>query len=243
MHAPGSPVVGDLAALAIARALVVVAHPDDCESWCAGTMAGLLAAGAQGSLLVCTSGDKGTDDPADTPAVVAARREAEQLAALIALGGDPARVTFARLPDGELEPTLDLRRVITRAIHAARPDVVITHDAAPPYRLHPDHRAVGRATLDAAFASARDRLMFPELAGAGLAPHVTGAAWLFATESPNLWIDIAVSLDRKIAARLAHASQGADAATLPANWRQRAAQAGEVVGLAAAEAYHRVALA
>ncbi len=235
-----SEIIRDLAALGIGRALVVVAHPDDIESWCGGTVAGLVEAGTDVAYLLCTSGDKGSNDPAQTAAQIAALREGEQIAAARELGVAAAQITFARLLDGELEPTLALRRVITGAIRAQRPDLLITHDPAPPYRLHPDHRAVGRAALDAAFASARDRLMFPDLA---LAPHIVPTAWLFATEQPDLWVDIAATLARKIAARMQHVSQGADPQALPRHWRARAAEAGAAVGLTAAEAFQRVTLA
>lgn len=57
--------------------MAVAAHPDDIESWCAGTLARAIDAGATVRLLLVTSGDKGSADPADTAALAAARREAE----------------------------------------------------------------------------------------------------------------------------------------------------------------------
>lgn len=231
----------DIASQPVERILVIVAHPDDIESWCGGVVARLTAMGKQVAYVLCTSGDKGSSDPDQTPQQVAALREAEQLEAASILG--VKSVTFLRWPDSEVEATLDLRRALVRQIRAHRPDLVITHDPAPPYRLHPDHRAVGRAALDALFPCARDPLTFAEqITQEGLQAHLTPEAWLFASEQPDIWIDIAEALQQKIQARLAHASQHTDPAELERNWQRRAAAVGEPLGLSAAEAFKRVDL-
>lgn len=233
--------IDDLRALPIERVLVIVAHPDDIESWCAGTVCRFTDAGKQVAYALCTSGDKGTSDPNLTPQQVATMREAEQVQAAHILGVES--VTFLHWPDSEVEPTLALRRELVRQIRRHRPDLVITHDPAPPYRLHPDHRAVGRATLDALFPCARDPLTFAEqIKEEGLQAHIVPEAWLFATESPDTWIDIATTLERKIAARLAHTSQHTHAEALARNWHERAATIGKPVGLEAAEAFKQVDL-
>ncbi len=229
----------DVAATPIASILVVVAHPDDIESWCAGTVCRFTDAGKRVAYVLCTSGDKGTSDPTQTPQEVAAMREAEQMEAARILGVEA--VTFLHYPDSEVEATLAQRRELVRQIRRHRPDLVITHDPVPPYRLHPDHRAVGRATLDALFPCARDPLTFAEqIREEGLSAHTVPEAWLFATEAPDIWIDIAASLPRKIAARLAHTSQHTDPQELAHNWRRRAHDAGVAVGLEAAEAFKKV---
>ncbi len=231
----------DIPSLPFERVLVIVAHPDDIESWCGGVVGRFTALGRQVAYVLCTSGDKGTSDPTQTPHQVAARREAEQLEAAHILGVE--QVSFLRWPDSEVEPTLALRRELVRQVRVYRPGLVITHDPAPPYRLHPDHRAVGRATLDALFPCARDPLTFAEqLREEGLRAHIVPEAWLFASETPDIWIDIAATLPQKIQARLAHASQHTDPAELVRNWQRRAAAAGAPVGLSAAEAFKRVDL-
>ncbi len=231
----------DITALPIERVLVIVAHPDDIESWCGGVVAHFTALGKEVAYVLCTSGDKGSSDPTQTPQQVAARREAEQLDAAHILGVE--RVIFLRWPDSEVEPTLALRRELVRQIRTHRPDLVITHDPAPPYRQHPDHRAVGRATLDALYPCARDALTFAEqITDEGLQAHTVPEAWLFASEGPDIWIDIAATLPQKIQARLAHTSQHSDAAELARNWQHRAALVGEPQGLSAAEAFKRVDL-
>jgi LmbE family N-acetylglucosaminyl deacetylase len=229
----------DVATMPIANVLVIVAHPDDIESWCAGAVCYFTDAGKHVSYVLCTSGDKGTSDPTLTSQQVAAMREAEQQEAAHVLGVEA--VTFLRWPDSEVEPTLALRRELVRQIRRHRPDLVITHDPVPPYRLHPDHRAVGRATLDALFPCARDPLTFAEqIIEEGLSAHTVPEVWLFATESPDIWVDISSTLPRKIAARLAHSSQHTDPIALEQNWYERAHQVGLAVGLEAAEAFKRI---
>ncbi len=91
-----------------AAVMAIAAHPDDIESWCAGTLARAIDGGATARLLLVTSGDKGSADPADTAATVAARREAEAREAARRLG--LADVAFLRHPDGEVEDSRLLRR-------------------------------------------------------------------------------------------------------------------------------------
>jgi LmbE family N-acetylglucosaminyl deacetylase len=229
----------DIETMPVEKVLVIVAHPDDIESWCAGTVCRFTNAGRQVAYVLCTSGDKGTSDPAQTPQRVAARRESEQVEAARMLGVE--MVTFLRWPDSEVEPTLALRRELVRQIRRHQPDLVITHDPAPPYRLHPDHRAVGRATLDALFPCARDPLTFAEqITREGLQAHTVPQVWLFATEVPDIWVDIAMTLSHKIAARLAHVSQYTDPQELERNWYRRAREVGAAVGLQAAESFKLV---
>src|SRR5260370_11122744 len=231
----------DIETSAIQRVLVIVAHPDDIESWAAGTVCRFVDAGRRVAFVLCTSGDKGTSDPILTPPEVGPMREAEQSEAARVMGVD--EVTFLRWPDSEVEPTLALRRELVRQVRIHKPDLVITHDPAPPYRLHPDHRAVGRATLDALFPCARDPLTFAEqITEEGLQAHLVPEVWLFASEQPDLWIDIAATLPQKIQARIAHVSQHSDPAELERNWQHRAAAVGEPLGLRAAEAFKRVDL-
>ncbi len=231
----------DIEMSAARRVLLIVAHPDDIESWAAGTVCRFIDAGRQVSFVLCTSGDKGASDPLLTSLEVGPIREAEQKEAARILGVDT--VTFLRWPDSEVEPTLTLRRELVRQVRIHKPDLLITHDPAPPYRLHPDHRAVGRAALDAVFPCARDALTFAEqITEEGLQAHLVPEAWLFASDAPDVWVDISSTLPRKIAARLAHASQHTDAQALERSWYRRAAEAGQAVGLAAAEAFKRVDL-
>ena len=193
-----------------ASAMVVVAHPDDAEFMAAGTVAKWARAGATVTYVVVTKGDKGSDDPAMTPSQLAKVREAEQRAAGAILG--VKHFEFMGFEDGYLEPTLELRRDITRLIRTHRPEVVICFDPtnrifSDTYVNHPDHRASGDATIDAVFPSARDRLTFPDLLADGLEPHKVAQLWLGAPRDANHWVDIGDTLDIKRKALLAHPSQ------------------------------------
>ena len=162
--------------------MAVAAHPDDIESWCAGTLARAVDAGATVRLLLVTSGDKGTDDPGVDPGQLAARREAEAREAATRLG--ITDIAFLRCLDGEVEDTRTLRADLVAWIRRWRPAVVFTHDPEhpyPPYLSHRDHRIVGRATLDAVYPLARDPLSFPEHGRDGLGPHAVTQVWLFAS--------------------------------------------------------------
>ena len=224
------------------RCLVIAAHPDDIESWAGGSVAGLARAGWRVTCVLCTSGETGTSDPDATPANVAARREEEQRAACLVMG--TAEPVFLRLPDGELEDDRALRALLTREIRRWRPDRLLTHDPVTPwplYTCHRDHRIAGRVALDAAYPYARDPLSFPEHARQeGLHAHVTPEVWLFCTSAPDHYVDISATLAAKIAARLEHRSQTADASALATSWRERAGQTGAPAGLAAAESFKRL---
>jgi LmbE family N-acetylglucosaminyl deacetylase len=218
--------------------MAIAAHPDDIEGWCAGALARAIDAGAAARLLLVTSGDKGSDDPADTPTRVAERREAEALEAGRRLGLH--EIAFLRYLDGEVEDTRTLRGELVAWVRRWRPSVLFTHDPEhpwPPYLAHCDHRVVGRAALDAVYPLARDRLAFPEHAGARLPPHAVGAVWLFASADPDTYVDITAGFERKIAARLAHASQTGDATALRTGWRERAARIGAATDLPLAEVF------
>ena len=223
---------------AAAQVLVIASHPDDIESWCAGTLARMIDAGSRVDYLLVTSGDKGVDDPRLTTAEVAALREGEQRVAAAALG--VSTVHFLGHEDGGLEDSALLREQLVRVIRVVRPDIVFTHDPErpyPPYITHRDHRVTGRVALDAVYPAARDARTFPRHLTEGVTPHAVGEVWLFSSAAPDTWVDITTGFDRKLAARLAHESQTADADTLRVEWRQRAAMVGAVMGLPLAEAF------
>ncbi len=195
------------------RALCFSAHPDDVEFYCAGVVIMLANRGVTVDLVLATSGDKGARDTTKSRAKVARIRERETEDAARMLG--ISRVAFLRHPDAELDETLELREEFVTEIRKTRPDLVLTFDPNVPYRFHPDHRVVGRVALDAAWPSARDPLTFPK-AGP---PHETKEAWCFGGQAPDLEVDVSPVLERKIEARLAHASQTGSAAALKRRWR------------------------
>ena len=200
----------------IKRALCIVAHPDDIEFFCGGTVLKMTRRGVLIDFVLATSGDKGSRDPKLPADDVARTRELEQEAAAYVLG--VKRVTCLRHPDAELTENLDLRKEFVREIRASKPDVLLTFDPFGGYRYHPDHRIVGRVAMDAAWPCARDPLTFPEVG----APHETSEAWCFAGERPNLEVDATDVIEEKIEARLAHASQTRFPPALRKRWRETA---------------------
>lgn len=221
------------------RAMVIVAHPDDAEFTMAGTAALWAGQGCAVSYVLCTRGDRGSNDPGLLPWELARIREVEQRAAAATLGVE--QVTLLDHPDGTLEPTLALRRDLTREIRRFRPEIVLcgdptAHFYGDSYLNHPDHRAAASAALDAVFPSAETRYIFPELLAAGLEPHRVQAVYIHGSPEPNLWIDIEPVLEIKAKALAAHKSQVGDAPVI--DWlREMAREEGRAHGLAAAEAY------
>ena len=192
----------------------IFAHPDDPEFFCGGTFARWAAEGKRVIFVLATSGDKGSKDLTITSEELMAIREAEERAAAARLGVQ--EVIFLRYPDGELQPTLDLRRQLARLIRLKKPDAVVTNDPTARwygthYLNHPDHRAIGDAALDAVFPAARDHLTFPELYRVeGLAPHKVATVYLCGTHDPSAKVDVTAYLETKIAALREHKSQIAD---------------------------------
>ncbi len=222
------------------KALVVVAHPDDAEFGCAGTVARWTQAGTEVSYLICTDGAAGSADPAVSRADLARIREEEQRAAAAVLG--VSRVEFLGRPDGALRVDDALRRDVTRAIRRLRPEVVVCQNAVRHYANlggnHPDHLAAGAAAIEAVYPYARNPYAFPELLEEGLEPHEVAEAWVTGTEFPDHFVDVSSTLDRKLAALACHRSQHRRD---PAEWvRARLADNGRPHGLAYAESFRRV---
>lgn len=216
------------------RVMVIFAHPDDAEFLCSGTVARFVESGYRAQYVLATSGDKGSDDPEATPEALAATREAEQFAAADILGVE--EVTFLRHLDGELEVTIPFRREVAEVIRKGRPDIVLTFDPWQQYQIHPDHRAIGETTLNAV-AAARDRMYYPEQLTGGLTEHRVHNVYFFSTDQPNYYVDITATIEKKIAALRAHASQ-IRTEGLEERIRSRARLAGQEIGVEYAEAFH-----
>jgi LmbE family N-acetylglucosaminyl deacetylase len=211
------------------RVLVIQAHPDDIEFTASGTIAKWVNAGAQVTYCSITSGDKGSEDREMTGEKLAALRELEQQAACDILGVHELR--FLRYKDATVVADLDLRLALTRVMRQVKPDVVMTFDPGTRYMghwyiNHPDHIATGEASLAAVFPSVRDRMTFPELLAEGLEPHKVLEVYLYGTTAPDVWIDITDTIEVKLLALKAHASQvGDDVVEMVRDWARRDAGA------------------
>jgi len=192
-------------------AMAIVAHPDDIEFGCAGTLARWARAGARTSYVVITSGDVGIAQDGLTRQQAMEIREAEQRAAAEIAGA--AEVIFLREPDGMLQATIELRKKLVREIRRFRPEVVIAGDptvvwAGDRYINHPDHRAAATAALDAIFPAAGQPHLFEELAAEGLTAHKVRKVYVDVWDnSATTFVSIDETIDVKIAALRAHKSQ------------------------------------
>lgn len=219
--------------------LVIAAHPDDIEFGAAGTIARWTDEGAQVVFCMVTNGAAGSNKPeADLAELIRIRQE-EQCAAAALLGVHDVR--FLGYPDGVLQPTLEVRRDLTRIIRELKPDRVMIQDptlvlAGDFYINHPDHRAAGEAALYAVFPSAGTRPIFPELLAEGYEPHDVSELWLQFSEKAETVVDITPQIERKIAALLCHKSQvGPEVADMIRGWDR---EAGKAHGYTYAESYH-----
>lgn len=189
------------------------AHPDDQEFTVAGTLAKWARQGCKVISVILTSGEAGSNDPAHDAAykpTLAQIREQEQRAANALLG--ISETIFLRYPDGELEPTIALRKEVTKLIRRHRPDTVVTGDPQAVfygngYINHPDHRAAAQVATYAVFPSAGSRLLFADLLAEGYEPHKVKRLYLHGPEKPDTWVDITETIDLKITALKKHASQ------------------------------------
>jgi LmbE family N-acetylglucosaminyl deacetylase len=216
-------------------AMVIVAHPDDAEFTVGGTVAKWAKAGCRVTYVVCTDGNAGSLDPDINSESLAELRRAEQRAACATLG--VSEVVFLGYDDGQLEPTLDFRRELVRVIRQYKPEVVVCWDPTrlftdDDYINHPDHRAAAQAALDAAAPASGMPLLWPEVG----AMHRVRQVYVYGNDQPNLWVDVAETLDQKIAALKQHVSQMGDwdPSEMIEEW---SAEAGQGKGLAHAETY------
>ncbi|MET8754475.1 PIG-L deacetylase family protein [Streptomyces sp. NPDC004667] len=191
------------------RALAVVAHPDDLEYGCAAAIADWTDGGREVVYVLATRGEAGIDTVA--PDECAPLREAEQRASAAVVG--VSTVEFLGHRDGVVEYGLGLRRDIAAAIRRHRPELVITLNHRDTWGgpggggswNTPDHRAVGRATLDAA-GDAGNRWIFPELISErGLEPW-DGVRWVAVagTATPTHAADATPGLERSVRSLMEH---------------------------------------
>ena len=207
------------------RILVVLAHPDDPEFFCGGTIARWSAAGHEVSYCLLTCGEKGTKDRNLESGQLCCMRQEEQRRAAAILG--VKQVKFLNYQDGYLVADLGLRRDITRVIRQVRPDILVTCDPTTLFYNnqsinHPDHRAAGQAVLDSVFPAARDHLYFIELwKDENLEPHIVREVWVCGTLEPSIILDVSEYWETKIRSLYEHTSQIGNPEKLAERMRNR----------------------
>lgn len=183
--------------------LIVQAHPDDADFACGGTAARLAEAGANVIYVVATNGEAGTNDASMTKERLTEIRRAEQREANAALGVNGT--IFLGHEDGRLRRVPDLDEQIIALLRKHRPALVFTFDPGwPEHNMHPDHRAVGIATIRAAQFS---NLALTFTGGESAEPFQCGELLLYGPRRPNLFVDVSKYSFMKLKALAAHRSQ------------------------------------
>ncbi|MBC8161612.1 MAG: PIG-L family deacetylase [Roseiflexaceae bacterium] len=230
-------------------AMVVMAHPDDAEFGCAGTVASWVRAGWRVHYVVCTDasgggGDEATECGQEARARISATRKAEQRAAADILG--VSEVVFLDQPDGLLQPTIELRKQLVRLLRRLRPTTVVCQSPERSWvpqlflpRYHPDHLAAGQATLAAIYPASQNPWDFPDLLAEGLRPHRVREVLVMGAPHHNHAVDIGDTFGLKLAALHAHASQVGMSADLDDRMRELAAERGAAFGMGLAETFNR----
>jgi len=218
------------------RILAVMAHPDDAELLCAGTLARARADGAVVGLCSLCRGDKGTGRRGQSPGDLSEIRRGEFRAAAEQLGAD---VFCGGIDDGDLANTPEHRRVLVEIYRRFGPTLVLAH---APTDYHTDHRAASALAEAASWFSASSG-------------HATGepplasppAIWWTDTVErlafePGFYVDVTEQMPLKRAMLACHRSQlvrGEDSDFEPLDelMSRQAAARGAQAGVAAAEAF------
>jgi N-acetylglucosamine malate deacetylase 1 len=175
--------------------LAIMAHPDDAELLCGGTLARAAASGYRVGILDLTSGESGSFGDRDTRA-----REASEAARVL---GVLHRQT-AGLPDGRLENSGAARALVATLIREMRPRTVVLHW---PEARHPDHAAASALARDACFLAGVKNAA--EVQGEGYRPHkvIYSLTYQEAHVKPSFVVDISEFMERKLDAVFAFGSQ------------------------------------
>jgi LmbE family N-acetylglucosaminyl deacetylase len=198
--------------------LVVTAHPDDVDFGAAGSVAAWTDKGIDVQYCIVTDGDAGGFDPAVPRSEIPRIRREEQTNAAKTVG--VTELHFLGYPDGRLQPTIELRRDISRVIRQVRPDRMLCpspdRNLTRLYASHPDHLAAGEASVCAVYPDARNPWAHPELLqDEGLEPHTVPELWIMSATEGEHFVDTTAQIDRKIAALLCHESQMPDPGRIP----------------------------
>lgn len=223
------------------RALVISAHPDDIEFSCAGTVAKWTDEGAEVTYCIATDGTAGTQDRDLMGKKLHDIRVAESEAAASAVGVN--EIVWLNHRDGYVEYNLDLRRDIARVFRRYKPHRFVVLDPTPViddhFINHPDHRAVGQASLDVSMTAGTTPGIFPELLSEGLEPwRGLRELWITGPAGGPVVVDISSTIDRKIESLVCHRSQiGEDTAAVGEWVRGWCAELGESHGYDYAESF------
>jgi len=217
--------------------LIIMAHPDDPELACGGTIAKWTEKDEVYYIIV-SSGEKGTRNKNDSLFDVVKKREEEAKKAARFLG--VKKIIFLRHPDGEIERIKTLKLEIAALIRHIKPHTIVTHD---PWRrqFHPDHRSTAWTVLDAIMI-ARDWHFYPFLLEIGLLPYRAKKLLLTPTDKPNFINDISPTFKKKIKAIKIHKSQLAQLPGWEMRIKERTKRDGELSGFEFGEGFYQMSI-
>lgn len=178
------------------RASVIMAHPDDAEIGCFGTMLKLIERGFELTLLIVGSGVHGVsvaDRDRGQGQLEPSLRLKESLAAFEGTG---VKVESLMFEDGSLSVDRALISEIERHLRAFEPSLLITHHLDLTGLDHQDHLAVAKSCIN---ASARQRCVRMILHSE---PHLSRTQF-----NPNVFVDITDHHEAKLTALSKHQSQ------------------------------------
>ena len=187
-------------------ALTLLAHPDDAEMLCAGTLIRLAEAGWEIHIATVAAGDCGSATLSRDEIAAVRRREAVAAAKMI--GG-----TYHCLEEPDIQVVFDktTNRKVVDLFRQVAPTLLFTH---PRHDYMLDHEQVHLLARAAAFS-------YP-IPNASTLPLVAGSAipWLYycdpvegrdpytlAPVVPTTYVDVAAQIEQKVAALACHASQ------------------------------------
>lgn len=184
--------------------LAIMAHPDDAELLCGGTLIRSASRGKRVGILDLTAGEMGSSGSAAT-------RQREATAASGQMG--LATRMCAELPDSQLENDLHARLVLIAHLRALRPRIVITHWKVGRHR---DHRIASELVRDACYLSGLRKIDLPS---EPFRPEklVYATAFREDADPPDFVVDITEQIERKL-----------DVIALYTSQFEGATQAGEV---------------
>lgn len=207
-----------------------MAHPDDCDFGAGGTIAQWTAKGIEVSYCIITNGDQGGEESGIPLEEMAQVRQKEQRDAGAALG--VTDITYLNYRDGWLIPSIELRKEIVKAIRIAKPDRMLVQSPERNWERifasHPDHLAAGETAIQAVYPDARNPYAFTDLKEAGFEPWRVREVWMTGSPTPNHFVDITETFDKKMTALHAHVSQTAhnkELENMVREWGQRNAEA------------------
>lgn len=193
-----------------------MAHPDDADVMFGGLIAKLCSDDKKVSLVLTTTGARGSKNNVKSEIELAQERLNEEREAMKILGVKPEDIYSVGYKDGEVEQSFETIEKISYFIRKIKPDMVCTHEADVLYGrmdenvgyvMHRDHRNTGISTMDAVYPFSRDRSFFPEHLKGNIEPHEVFDILFTPEKSQNCRFDITDLIDKKRAALKMHRSQ------------------------------------